>query len=404
MCYNILQRYKGENMITKIKNGKLILPDGVKNSLNLYFENERITHITEEELPYDYEIDAEERYVSPGFIDIHVHGGGGHDFMDGGKEAIIKAAELHMQYGTTSIMPTTLACTTETLLNFLKELKSVLENHLTKNRIIGAHLEGPYFSKEQAGAQNPEYIKSPQKDEYEYIIKEFGDIIKRWSFAPELSGSVEFCAYLQKNNISPSIGHSDAVYSDVEKVYEKGARTFTHLYSGMSSIVRKGGYRYLGVLESAYLLDGITAEVIADGCHLPKELLKLIVKQLGTKNICLVTDAMRGAGMPEGKSLLGRKGEGIECIIEDGIAKMPDRSCFAGSVATADRLVRTMVKQAGCSVYEAVSMMTENPARLLGMSNVGSLRVGNLADIVLFDDNINVSCVIANGVVYKDKM
>lgn len=391
-------------MITRIKNGRLILPEGVETALYLYFENERITSITEEELPFDQEIDAGGRYVSPGFIDIHVHGGGGYDFMDGGEEPIISASEIHMMHGTTAIVPTTIACSTETLLDFLKELKYVLEKKLAKNRIIGAHLEGPYFSKKQAGAQNPEYIKNPQRNEYEYIIKNFGDIIKRWSFAPELLGSVEFCEYLQKSNISPSIGHSDAVYSDVEKVYEKGARTITHLYSGMSSIVRKDGYRYLGVLESAYLLDGITAEIIADGCHLPKELLKLIVKQLGTKHICLVTDAMRGAGMPEGKSLLGRKGEGIECIIEDGVAKMPDRSCFAGSVATADRLVRTMVHQAGCSVYEAVRMMTQNPARILGLKDIGSLRCGNFSDIVLFDDDIKISCVIANGIVYENEV
>ncbi len=385
-------------MVTKIKNGKLLLPECIDEAASLYFQNGKITAITTEELPFDKEMDASGQFVSPGFIDIHVHGGGGYDFMDGGTEAIVGAAALHLKHGTTTILPTSLACSQEVLLEFLEDLQTVMDEKQSEARILGTHLEGPYFALSQSGAQPPEYIKAPTPEEYEPIIRKYGHIIKRWSFAPELSGSVEFCKRLTQNGILPSIAHTDALLEDVEAVYEAGCRMVTHLYSGMSTITRRGGFRQLGVIESTYLSDDMIAEVIADGCHLPPPLLKLIVKVLGLERICLVTDAMRGAGMPDGEeSLIGRRGEGMACIIEDGVAKLLDRSAFAGSVATTDRLVRTMVSKVGLSVFEAVRLMTQNPAKILVRDDLGVLKVGACADIVIFDDDITVSAVIADG-------
>jgi len=172
---------------------------------------------------------------------------------------------------------------------------------------------------------------------------------------------------------------------------------FTHFYSGMSMLTRRGPYRKLGAVESAYLLDGTQVEIIADNCHLPPELLRLILKGFGTERVSLVTDAMRGAGMPEGESALGRIGEEMPCIITDGVAMLPDKTSFAGSVATTDRLVRTMVQKAGVSVLDAIRMMSENPARLLGLSQKGSIKPGMDADIVIFDEAITVKTVLAKG-------
>ncbi len=384
-------------MITKIKNGKCILKEGITENVYVYLEGIAIKNITDADLPFDREIDASGDYVSPGFIDMHVHGGGGYDFMDGGAEAIVNGAKLHLRHGTTSILPTTLACSRETLLEFLRDLRYVIEENLSECNIIGAHLEGPYFNISQCGAQNPDYIKAPQKEEYKKIISEGKDLIKKWSFAPELSGSEEFCEFLIENSIIPSVGHSDGTYEDFKRVYNTGLRMVTHLYSGMSGLTRRCGYRVPGIVESAYLFNNVTAEVIADGCHLPAELLRLIVKILGSDNICLVTDAMRGAGMGEGKSELGRKGESVPCIIEDGVAKLCDRKGFAGSVATADRLVRNMVKKADVTLWDAVKMMTLNPAKALGLSRKGVLEAGNDADILIFDENINIKRVIVMG-------
>jgi len=387
-------------MITRIKNGKLILRDKVAEKQYLYFENGVIKDITDEEKSFDCEIDAEGNYVSPGFIDVHIHGGGGYDFMDGGTEPIINALDFHLKHGTTSVLPTTLASSNETLLSFLRDLRTVVENKMSRCNVLGTHLEGPYFNISQCGAQNPDYIKEPDRAEYERIYNEGKGLIRKWSFAPELNGSEEFCSFLVKNSIIPSVGHSNGTYTDFEKVYNLGLRNVTHLYSGMSTITRYNGYRILGITECAYLFDGMIAEVIADGCHLPPELLKLIVKNIGKDNICLITDAMRGAGMKEGESQLGRKGESVPCIIEDGVAKLLDRTSFAGSIATADRLVRTMVEMAEVPLNDAVKMMTENPAKMLGLSKKGVLQEDYDADIVIFDKNINIKSVIVNGNVF----
>ena len=383
-------------MITKIINGIILGEDGPITGQSLYFADGVITAVTAEDLPCDKVIDAAGKYVSAGFIDVHVHGGGGHDYMDGGIEPILAATALHKAHGTTSIMPTTLACSYSTLLEFLYHVRLVMDSGKAEANILGVHLEGPYFSGQQSGAQNPDYIKTPDPSEYLDLLDAYGDIIRQWSFAPELDGAVAFCETLVKRDVVPSVGHSDAVFSEVDRVYQKGCRKVTHLYSGMSTITRDQGYRRLGVIESAYYYDDMIAEVIADGKHLPPELLKVIVKGIGIDRICLVTDAMRGAGMPEGPSALGRIGEEMPCIIEDGIAKLPDRTSFAGSVATADRLVRTMVQQVGLSVWEAARMMTATPARVFGL-NKGLLKAGYDADIIIFDENITVDKVIVGG-------
>ena len=389
------------NELTVISNGKIITGNGIVSGEKLLIKSGKIVGITNEETSGAEIVDAGGGYVSPGFIDTHVHGGGGYDFMDGGEEPIIKAAEFHLNYGTTTILPTTLACSFDTLLEFMTNLKNVIEKGECKANIPGAHLEGPYFSQAQSGAQNPDYIKPPQPEEYNKIIRDFGDIVKKWSFAPELEGAEDFCEALVKNGIVPSIGHSDGVFEDVQRVYNKGCRHATHLYSGMSLITRRDGFRHLGIVDSVYYFDDIYAEVIADGKHLPPELLKLILKLRGKEHICLVTDAMRDSGKTSGTSFLGRKGEEMACIIEDGVAKLPDRTAFAGSVATADRLVRTMVKEAGVSVEDAVKMITEVPAEICNLKTKGKIKENYDADIVIFDENINIKNVIAGGKIIK---
>jgi N-acetylglucosamine-6-phosphate deacetylase len=194
-----------------------------------------------------------------------------------------------------------------------------------------------------------------------------------------------------------SIAHSNATYDEVAAAADSGFTHVTHLYSGLSTITRRQGYRLLGVIESAYLLDCLGVEIIADGLHLPPELLRLIIKCKDNAQICLVSDSMRGAGLGDGPSILGSLKEGQEVIIEDGIAKLPDRSSFASSVATADRLVRVMVQQAGLSIHQAVAMITKNPARIHGLSGKGTLEAGKDADVVLFDDDITVRRVFTGG-------
>lgn len=385
---------EGKDMITKITGAALIMDEIVRDSA-LYLKDDKILAVTREELPYDQLLDAQGCYLSPGFIDIHTHGGGGHDFMDGGVEPILEGCRMHLRHGTTSILPTTLASAIPALKRSILDIGEAMKIKGDYPHIIGAHLEGPYFSQNQSGAQDPRYIKAPQPKEYEEILEMGEGIIKRWSFAPELDGADAFCEALVRRNVIPSIAHSDAVYADVKAAYDKGCRLVTHLYSGMSTVTRKGGFRSLGVVESAFLLDNIIVETIADGMHLPPELLLMIYKIKGPDRICLVTDSMRGAGMPDGPSILGRKEDGMACIIEGGVAFLPDHSAFAGSVATTDRLVRTFVK-AGVGLCDAVKMASTTPAKVLGLKK-GRLEPSYDADLVLFDDAINVKGVILDG-------
>jgi N-acetylglucosamine-6-phosphate deacetylase len=332
-------------------------------------------------------------FLSPGFVDIHSHGGGGHVFMDCTEDAIIKAARAHLYHGTTTLLPTTLTCSDKdlfTTIDIFKRIKKRQSSNPDIPCLAGLHLEGPYFSMEQKGAQNPAYIRNPEPAHYEKILERAEGNVLRWSVAPELEGALEMGRRLSAQGILMAIGHSNASYEQTLAAMENGYTHLTHFYSGMSTIVRRGGFRVLGLIESAYLLDSLTVEIIADGLHLPPELLKLIVKCKDNEKICLVSDSMRGAGEKEGPSILGSLKEGFPCVIEDGVAKLPDRSAFAGSVATTDRLVRVMVQQAGLPVEKAVAMMTRVPARIAGLDNNGSLFPGKDADLILFDENITV--------------
>ena len=390
-----------------ITNGKIVFPDVVIEDSVLVCENGQIKEIKKTSeiniKDSDEVIDANQNYVSAGFVDIHTHGGGGHDFMDGTVEAYLGAAETHAKFGTTSILPTTLTSTTEELLETFKIYKQAHKENTKGAQFIGLHLEGPYFSYNQRGAQDPKYLRDPKPEEYNMIL-DASDDITRWSLAPELDGALAFGEVLREKNILASIAHTDAIYEEVVEAFEAGFSHMTHLYSGMSSITRRNAFRYAGVVEAAYLIDDMTVEIIADGVHLPKSLLQFVYKFKGSDKIALCTDSMRGAGMPDGESILGSLDKGQKVIIEDGVAKLLDRTAFAGSVATTDRLVRTMMNLAGVSLVESVKMMTLTPARIMNIDDKkGSIEVGKDADIVIFDDDINIAYTIIDGkVIYKN--
>ncbi|MBQ7901966.1 MAG: amidohydrolase family protein, partial [Clostridia bacterium] len=261
-----------------------------------------------------------------------------------------------------------------------------------KCNIIGAHMEGPYLSKEQSGAQCPDFIKAPLKSEYVPVAEKLGKYIARWSYAPENDNNHDFCKYLTANGILPAAGHTNAVYEDIMQAAEHGCRLITHLYSCTSTITRDHGFRRLGVIETAFLNDDIYVEIIADGKHLPPELIKLILKVKGTDKVALITDSLALAGTDVKHGFM----QATEFIIEDGVCKLMDRSAFAGSIATADRLIRVMVNDVGTSLVDAVKMITYVPADILKL-NKGELASGKDADIVAFDDDINISSVFVMG-------
>ncbi len=391
-------------MRTLIDNVRLVTRDGVTDGAAVVIADDKIERVFDADTPRDAScdiiVDGEGNYLSAGFIDIHVHGGGGHDFMDATEEAFRGALAAHMKHGTTSCVPTTLTAEQSELCEVFETSRRVKASGDAARlpEILGLHLEGPFVAPEQAGAQDPKYIRVPSDGTWRDIVREADGELRIWTVAPELDGADEMCAELRDSGIIFSAGHSSARYSDVVRAFDAGYTMATHLYSSMSTIIRENGYRVSGLLEAALLHDELAAEVIADGLHLPPELLRLIVKTKGTDRIVLVTDAMRGAAMPDGKYLLGSLKRGQEVSVFDGIAHMPDGISFAGSVCTADRLIRTMTKKAGVSLSDAVVMLTENPAREIGVdSRKGKVVAGYDADFVLFDEDINVRGVWCRG-------
>lgn len=386
-----------------IKNGKIILPDSIESGNIIICEKKKIKKIIPEAeyvmQENDNIIDAKKQYIAPGFIDMHIHGGGGHDFMDNTVEAYLSIAQTHAKYGTTAMVPTTLTSTNDELFSTFSVYKEAKKQNTRGAKFIGLHLEGPYFSQAQCGAQDPKYLRIPKPEDYNKILDASDDIV-RWSIAPELDGAIPLGEVLKKHHILASIGHTDAIYEDVLEAYKSGYTHITHLYSAMSTVTRKNAYRYAGVVEAAYMIDDMTVEIIADGIHLPKPLLQFVYKFKGPDKTALCTDSMRGAGMPDGEYLLGSLKNGQKVIVEDGVAKLPDRSSFAGSIATTDRLVRTMVKIAGVPLVDAIKMMTITPARILGINKQkGSLEAGKDADIVIFDNNITINKTIIEGTI-----
>jgi len=393
-----------ESQRLKISNGKIITSDRIIPQGVVLVKNGIIEAVEEGELEVAeaLEIDAQGHYISPGFIDIHVHGGGGHDFMDGTEEAFLEIAKTHVRYGTTAMFPTTLTSEKKDLLHTLDLYEQASRNNKQGAQLLGMHLEGPYFALSQRGAQDPRYIRNPDPQEYKEVIA-YSTSIKRWSAAPELPGAIAFGQYVTSQGILVALAHTDAIYEEVVEAFAQGYTLATHFYSAMSGVTRKNAFRYAGVIESAYLLDDMDVEIIADGVHLPAPLLKLVYKIKGAEKTALITDAMRGAGMPEGPSILGSKQNGLAVIIEDGVAKLPDRSSFAGSVATADRLIRSMMQMADVPLVDAIKMATGTPARIMGIGErKGSLAIGKDADIIIFDADIQVQMSMVNGkVVYQ---
>jgi N-acetylglucosamine-6-phosphate deacetylase len=386
------------------KNATIITPMRVIDNGVLIVKNGKISSIgPEAEVKVSQGIkviDAAGSYLAPGFIDIHLHGAGGSDVMDGTEEAIEKISKVHAKGGSTSIVPTTLTAPLDSILKAVRNIGIAKRKTLKGAQVLGAHIEGPYLSVEQRGAQNPKYLKVPRPEEYEKLLG-FSEDICQMTVAPELDGAINLGKTLVREKIVASIGHSNATYDEVVSAIEAGFSHVTHMFSGMSGLRRINLVRVAGVIESTLLLDELTTEMIADGRHIPASLMKLVIKTKGLDKVSLVSDASSPTGMPEGQYRMG----GLEVIVEDGVAKLSDGSGFAGSVATMNLCVRNMVNLVGLSIEDAIKMATLNPAKVIGIDEKkGSLVEGKDADIVIFDKDINILITVVKGkVVFSRK-
>lgn len=335
-------------------------------------------------------IDAGGHYIAPGGVEIHCHGGGGRDFMEGSEEAFNVAVRAHLEHGTTSIFPTLSSST----LPMIRAAAATTEKLMgdKKSPVLGLHLEGPYFNPGMAGGQLPENIIKPNPNDYMTILEET-NTIKRWDAAPELPGAIAFGKYLSRNGILASIAHTNAEYDDVCAAWEAGYTHATHFYNAMPGFHKKKEYKYEGTVESIYLIEDMTVEAIADGIHVPSTILKLIYKLKGVERTALITDALAVAASDSQTAFDPR------VIIEDGVCKLADHTALAGSIATMDRIIKTAASpNVGIPLFDVVRMVSETPAKIMNVyDRKGSIEKGKDADLILIDNNFDVVGVMAMG-------
>ena len=368
-----------------LTNGKILSGGKEICGYDIVIDSNKIVDVKPTEKVNGEKIDLKGNYIAPGFIEIHCHGGGGYEFIDATPEAFKKACEVHAAHGTRVIYPTISATDYDTMVRVLQTAREVKDSCALE--IPGIHLEGPYFALEMCGGQAPGIVRDIDREEYESLLEEYSDVIARWDYAPEKDKDNAFLKDITEKGILAATAHSSAEYDDVLRAFEGGNHLITHLYSCTSTITRHQGFRHLGIIESAYLLDDMYVEAIADGCHLPLDLLKMIIKLKGTDRVCLITDALRPGGIGEdGKEYRDCP---VPFVIEDGVAKLLDRSAFAGSIATSDILLKTAVK-AGCSVADAVKMMTKTPAAVMGLETKGKIDAGYDAQFTVFNENLDI--------------
>ena len=370
------------------KNANVVFPDKIRNAI-VVTDGKKIvdicTHFDATE--NDTVVDCNGLYLSPGFIDIHVHGGGNKSAMSSNPHDIVHMAEAHLKYGTTSIVPTTLTSPLPRLKEAIGSIKKASETSKKAN-ILGVHLEGPYISVKYKGAQSEQDILTPDKNPPEELLDQWDKILIMGA-APECDGVLGLGDVLKNRGIVASVAHSAASYEQVEDAVKHGFSDVTHLYNACSSCFKTGLFRNAGVVEAALYMDELTTQVIGDLRHLPQGLLKLIYKCKGDEKMYLITDGLEFSASDIKENTVYTQENGIEVIYEDNVMKLADRSALAGSATTLSDCVRNMYKKIGVPLYSAVKMASLTPATVVGYGNrKGKIAKGYDADLILFDDEI----------------
>ncbi len=381
-----------------IINGRVVGPHGVLEQHCVVIENGTIRQVapTSQVLwPEDAQvIDAHDNFVGPGFVDMHVHGALGRDTMQGTVEALAQIAKFHVAGGTTAMTPTTTTHSSEKINAALQAIADAMGHDFGGAQIIGAHVEGPYISRERSGAQPAQFIREPNPVEYGAWLDRDG-LVTQMTLAPESPGALELIDALLEREILPSGGHTAASYDAVRAAVDRGLCHATHLFNCMSSASKSGAFRSPGALETFLADERVMVELIADGKHVHPELMRLAVRAKGVDKVCLITDATAGAGLAEGAEFL--VGE-TRAVVRDGVGMTADGSSLAGSVSTMIQMVNNMVELVGVSLPDAVRMASLNPARALGIGGrKGSLEPRKDADIVVFSGDFNVLKTVVGG-------
>ena len=372
-------------------NARLIFPDGIREGLEVVVENGKIAAIRgQSDADANETLDLQGNYLAPGFIDLHVHGALRHDTMEASAETFQAVCDYHASGGTTSLLLTTATAPMDSIVDVLN---AVRDCRCSIKQLAGVHVEGPFISKAKSGAQRAEFVQNPSRPSVQRLL-DHADVIKRITIAPELLGAMEAIENFHKHGIGVSGGHSDAWDEEARGGFARGMNSVTHTFNCMSSARRRGIYRVGGLLEFALSEPRISCELIADGHHVSETLMTMLYRAKGPRGICLVTDATAGAGLPDKSkfALFGR-----DCVVKDGVCLLADHSALAGSASRMIDLVRTMVMQVQIPLHEAVMMVTENPARAIGLEAKGSLKVDADADLVVLSPELEVLRTFSGG-------
>lgn len=380
--------------------GEVILPGSVAARYVLCDQG-RIEAITKTK-PRGAEIIEAEGYIAPGFIDIHVHGGAGADYMDGTPAAVRQANRAHLAHGTTTIFPTTTTGTREQIRRMLRACRSVQGRWTWRDgaRIAGVHFYGPYFAEHKVGCHRQEGRRDPDPREYGAALR--SGLVKIATCAAELPGAERFYRQARAAGCLVTCGHSEATWQDMAAAHEHGMTHVDHFWCAMSSVAslrQRHGTPMRASMEQFVLAHPkMTTEVIADGEHLSPELLGFAYQMIGPERLCLVTDANRALGMPPGRYRFGPQEDGSWFESNGRVGFVPGEG-LASSVVGLDHMVRTM-RQAvpGASLPEVVRMASLTPARLTGISHdTGSIEVGKRADLLVLDGGLHVKRVFVGS-------
>lgn len=369
-----------------IINGKVILEDSIKE-LNVFFENGKITEVSNRVPTDETVIDAKGLYVAPGMIDVHTHGRNGSDTMYATFKDLNNISVSELKTGVTSFLPTTMTMPAE---DIKKAIAACYDNKdkVEGAKILGMHLEGPFFSVKYKGAQPEECMIAPTVENYLSFAGEHPDFVKKISLAPEIEGAVDLIKYLRDQNVVVSMGHTDATYEEAVKAIEAGATSGTHTYNAMTPLK----HREPGVVGAVMLHDEVYAELILDGIHVSFPAAKILSKMKGADKLILITDSLEAAMLPDGTYELGNQ----KVYVKDGQARLKSGN-LAGSTANLNQCVRNAYKHLDLPLYEAIGYATKNPADHLGLKDYGRIKVGCVADMILIDDEIDIKRVILNG-------
>jgi N-acetylglucosamine-6-phosphate deacetylase len=383
-----------------IHNARLILADRIMDQGWVLVENDLINRIGQGVPPEGHErVDAEGLYLAPGFIDLHVHGGRGWDFLNATPDAFLTAAEFHLSGGTTSICPTAATATYDAFDSFLDVWE--IAKSRSKARLLPVHLEGPHLAPSKAGAQDSKLMSPPGAEQREWILSRARSI-SQMTIAPELPGALHLIDAMTRAGIIMSAGHTEASDEDMRAAVAVGLKKVTHLFNAMSTASKRGLFRQAGTLEFALSDENIFCELVADGFHVTPTLIKLAYRAKGAERIALVSDCLAGAGLPEGtKFQLGS----VRCKVGPGYCMLEDESALSGSLARMIDLVRIMTQQGEVRLFDAVRMASLTPATILAIDErFGSIQSDKAADLVLFDDRFAVQRVWIAGTLVFDQL